>query len=77
MSPAQARAVLIQHIRDRAAAGRDELRPAELADVLEAVGRKRPWLSGQLKELCQGPDALLRSTEKGVYRILVPARAEA
>lgn len=74
LSPAAAKAVLVQHIRDRAAAGHEELRPAELADVLEAVGRSRPWLSGALKDLCGGEEPLLRMAEsRGVYRILAPA----
>lgn len=75
MPPAQARAVLVQHLQERAAAGHDEVRPAELADVLETVGRSAPWLSGQLKQLCRGPEALLRNTDRGVYRILTPAPA--
>lgn len=76
MSPAEARTVLVRHIQDRAAAGHEVLRPAELADVLVAVGRSRPWLSGALKDLCGGTEPLLRMEKnRGHYRILVPAQA--
>ncbi|WP_432050329.1 conjugal transfer protein TraB [Verrucosispora sp. NA02020] len=55
--------------------GVDQIRPAELGDVIEATGLTAAWVSKELRRLTSGPDALLQKTDRGVYRIRVPEPA--
>lgn len=55
--------------------GIGKIRPSELGDVIEATGLTASWVGKELRRLCSGPDALLRNTERGVYKIRVPEPA--
>ncbi|MFD0595100.1 conjugal transfer protein TraB [Catellatospora coxensis] len=74
-TPGEARAILRRHVQDLRDDGHDVVRPAELADVLEETGRSDSWLYTEMRALCEGPDALLRRSEHGVYDILTLATA--
>lgn len=75
-SPAEIRSMIRKAILT--AYGNDvrAVRPSNFAPIVSLVGEeglKPPTLTKILGEFCQGPDALLRKGDRGVYEILPPA----
>ena len=75
MGTEEARAWMRDYLLRLHAKGIDKVRPSELGDVIEATGLTASWVSKELRRLCSGPDALLRNTDRGVYKIRVPEPA--
>lgn len=69
MSPSTALAYLRSHIFDLYNAGRKQVRPAELSTVVATTGMSPWWVYKALNKLAEGPDACLRKTDKGYYKI--------
>lgn len=76
MPAAEARQTLVQYIYDLADAGVTHLRPSDLGEVLAVTGFSGDWVRKQLGHLSQGPDAILRKTDRGVWEIRVPEPAQ-
>ncbi|MBM0274150.1 hypothetical protein [Micromonospora tarensis] len=71
MGTTEARAWTRDYLLRLHAAGTTEFSPAELGDVIEATGLTASWVSKELRRLCSGPDAILRNTERGIYKIRI------
>lgn len=69
MSPADALQYLRSHVYSRYEAGVRQLRPQELSGVVAATGRGPWWVYKALEKLSEGPDACLRKTDRGYYKI--------
>ncbi|MDR7278956.1 hypothetical protein [Catenuloplanes atrovinosus] len=76
MSPADARDELRRAILLAAERGMTTVKPEQMSPVLAATGMSGSWLYKALREMSDGPDALLApARDRGHYRILVPQRA--
>ncbi|TCB97595.1 conjugal transfer protein TraB [Micromonospora zingiberis] len=76
MGTEEARAWMRDYLLRLHDAGTDQIRPAELGDVIEATGLTAAWVGKELRRLCSGPGALLQKTDRGVYRIRIPEPAQ-
>ncbi|MEU7590664.1 conjugal transfer protein TraB [Micromonospora sp. NPDC049230] len=71
MGTAEARAWMRDYLLRLPESGTTAVSPAELGDVIEATGLTASWVGKELRRLCSGPDAILRKTDRGVYKIRV------
>jgi hypothetical protein len=81
MSPTAALQYLRDHVYSMHKAGKTQLKPQELSGVVARTGRGPWWIYKALEKLTDGPDACLRKTDKGYYKIVwqdpVPGRRNA
>ncbi|MFD2766417.1 hypothetical protein [Micromonospora eburnea] len=75
MASEQAYEHLRGHLIDLYDAGVDVVRPGDLGDVISATGLSGDWVRKALGRLSTGPDAMLRKTDRGTYKIRIPEPA--
>lgn len=75
MGTEEARQVMEQYIFDLHDAGRAVVRPTDFGDVIATTGRGHEWVRAELRRLSTGPDAMLRKTDRGLWRIRIPQPA--
>ncbi|GAB3053587.1 conjugal transfer protein TraB [Micromonospora schwarzwaldensis] len=63
------------HLYDLHDSGVEFVRPGELGDVIAATGLGYGWIRKALGQLSTGPDAMLRKTDRGTYKIRIPTPA--
>jgi hypothetical protein len=69
MPPSHALAYLRAHIFDLWNAGKRQVRPQELSDIVATTGMGPWWVYKALNKLAEGPEACLRKTDRGYYKI--------
>ncbi|WP_422754529.1 conjugal transfer protein TraB [Micromonospora sp. WMMD708] len=75
MSTDEAYEHLRGHLHDLHDAGVTVVRPGDLGDVIAATGLSGDWVRKALGRLSTGPDAMLRKTDRGTYKIRIPEPA--
>ncbi|EEP71792.1 sporulation protein [Micromonospora sp. ATCC 39149] len=63
------------HLYDLHDSGVDVVRPGDLGDVISVTGLSGDWVRKALGRLSTGPDAMLRKTDRGTYKIRIPTPA--
>ncbi|MEU1754838.1 conjugal transfer protein TraB [Micromonospora matsumotoense] len=75
MGTDEARQVMEQFIIDLHDAGHDVVRPGDFGAVIAETGRGHEWVRAELRRLSNGPNAILRKTDRGVWKIRIPQPA--